>query len=285
MISQNENGMVMPVAPMYGGNYGNGCGFGGDWGSWIILFLIFGLFGNNTWSNGGNNQLPWLLSASRNNDNDVQAGFNQAAITGQLSGIQSDINNGFANVQTSLCGGFANVNATVNGAQNAISQQLYANQIADMNQRFTDTLAMSNQMNNLASGLQNCCCENRSGLADIKYTIATENCADRSAVNEGVRDIITAQTASTQRILDQLCQDKIDAKNDEIARLRQEVAMKDLAASQASQNALIQAGFSQEVDQLYNRLNSCPVPSTPVYGKTPIFTCGNTAYGCGCGAA
>lgn len=59
--------------------------------------------------------------------------------------------------------------------------------------------------------------------------------------------------------------------------------MKDLAASQVAQNAFIAQGFSNEVDQLYNRLASCPVPSTPVYGRTPIFTCSqNVAGGCGC---
>lgn len=282
MIANGNDGMIMPVAPMYGNNAGFG---NGDWGSWIILFLIFGMFGygNNGFGGmGGMNGLyPWL-----NNSNQMNEGFRDQMINGNIQSIQNDITAGFGNVQNSLCGGFAGVNAGIAAAQNAISTQMYGNQIADMNQRFTDTLAVTNQMNNLANGLQNCCCENKSGLADLKYTVATENCADRTAVSDGIRDVIAAQTASTQRILDQLCQDKIDAKNDEIARLRQEVAMKDLAASQTAQNAFIQQGFSNEVDQLYNRLNTCPVPSTPVYGKTPIFTCGNGSYaGCGCGVA
>ena len=226
-----------------------------------------------------------LLNANNRTLDAVTTGFDNSAVMSQLGDINGAIINGFANNATALCGGFANVNAAITGAQNSLSQQLYTNQIADMNQRFTDTLAQSNQMNNLAAGLQNCCCENRAGLADIKYTIATENCADRQAISDGLRDILTANTASTQRILDQLCQDKIDAKNDEIARLRQEVAMKDLAASQTAQNAFIQNGFSQEVDQLYNRLNSCPISTVPIYGKQPIFTCGNGTYaGCGCGA-
>lgn len=285
MITNGNDGMIMPVAPMYGAN-GNCSGFGnGDWGSWIILFLIFGMFGygNNGFGGmGGMNVLyPWL-----NNSNQMNEGFRDQMINGNIQSIQNDITAGFGNVQNSLCGGFAGVNAGIAAAQNAISTQMYGNQIADMNQRFTDTLAMTNQMNNLANGLQNCCCENKSGLADLKYTVATENCADRAAVSDGIRDVIAAQTASTQRILDQLCQDKIDAKNDEIARLRQEVAMKDLAASQTAQNAFIQNGFSQEVDQLYSRLNNCPINTVPVYGKTPIFNCGNGSYaGCGCGVA
>ena len=287
MIGSENNGMYMPVAPAYGSGCNNG--FGDDWSSWIILLLIFGMFGNGGWGNGyGNNQLgydfPWLLNSNNRTVDSVTNGFDNAAITSQLGDIQGALTAGFANNATALCGGFAGVNATVNSAQNAIAQQLYTNQIADMNQRFTDAITQTNQMNNLAAGLQNCCCENRAGLADLKYTVATENCADRAAVADGIRDVIAANTASTQRILDQLCQDKIDAKNDEIARLRQEVAMKDLAASQTAQNAFIAQGFSNEVDNLYNRLNSCPVPCTPVYGKTPIFTCNGNYAGCGCGA-
>ena len=276
MIGSENNGMYMPVAPAYGSGCNNG--FGGDWGEWIILFLIFGMFGNGGWGNGfGNNQLgydfPWLLNSNNRTVDTVTNGFDNAALVGQLNGIQSSITNGFSNAEVAGC----------NRAMNQM-QTDYQNQIASMNQRFADTTAITAQMNNLAAGLQNCCCENRSGLADLKYTVATENCADRAAVADGIRDVIAAQTASTQKILDQLCQDKIDAKNDEIARLRQEVAMKDLAASQTAQNAFIQAGFSNEVDQLYNRLSNCPVPSTPVYGKTPIFTCNGNYAGCGCGA-
>jgi len=276
MIGSENNGMYMPVAPAYGSGCNNG--FGDDWSSWIILLLIFGMFGNGGWGNGfGNNQLgydfPWLLNSNNRTVDTVTNGFDNAALVGQLNGIQSSITNGFSNAEVAGC----------NRAMNQM-QTDYQNQIASMNQRFADTTAITAQMNNLAAGLQNCCCQNSAGLADLKYTVATENCADRQSISDGIRDIIATQTASTQKILDQLCQDKIDSKNDEIARLRQEVAMKDLAASQTAQNAFIQAGFSNEVDQLYNRLNSCPVPSTPVYGKTPIFTCNGNYAGCGCGA-
>ena len=44
------NGFYMPVAPAYGGGYGNGSGFfGGDW-AWIILLL---LIGGGGWGMGG----------------------------------------------------------------------------------------------------------------------------------------------------------------------------------------------------------------------------------------
>ena len=119
------------------------------------------------------------------------------------------------------------------------------------------------------------------GIANLTSTVLAENCADREALSNGIRDIISNQTASTQRILDQLCQDKIDAKNEKITDLQRELLMKDLQASQIAQNSFIAQGFANEVDQLYNRLSNCPVPSTPVYGRTPIFTCSNN-NGCGC---
>ena len=31
MLSSNQENFVMPVSPMYGGGYGGGMGFGGDW--------------------------------------------------------------------------------------------------------------------------------------------------------------------------------------------------------------------------------------------------------------
>ena len=91
-----------------------------------------------------------------------------------------------------------------------------------------------------------------------------------------------SQTNGTQAILDKLCQLELDAKNDKITDLERQLTMANLSASQTAQNAFIQKGFSDEVDALYNRLSNCPVPTTPVYGRTPIFTC-NSNNGCGCG--
>ena len=100
----------------------------------------------------------------------------------------------------------------------------------------------------------------------------------------GLKDVLINQTANTQRILDQLCNDEIDAKNEKIADLQRELQMADLKASQIEQTAILRQGQEAEVDALYNRLSNCPVPSTPVYGRIPIFTC-NGNNGCGCSAA
>ena len=298
LVNESGGDMVMPVAPMGTGYTGsNGFGWGGDGSFWIIILFLFAMFGGG-WGNGfgvgnGGGMMPYMMSNTTNND--VQRGFDQSAVMNGISGIQNAVTSGFGDIQTALCGGFAGVNAGVaNGfAQAEIAGN--ARQMANMNQMFGLQTGLSNQLNTIAMNQQNCCCENRAAVADLKYTVANEACADRAAVDGALRDVTAQGVANTtalmntinngiQSIKDQLCQDKIDSKNETIANLRQEIAMKDLAASQVAQNALIQQGFTNEVDQLYNRLNSCPVPTTPVYGRTPIFNCpGNQGVGCGCG--
>lgn len=285
MALTDENNMVMPVAPMYGNGGGFGGGFGGDWSSWIILFLIFGMFGG--WGNGfgggfggGADLYPWM-----NQNNQINDGFRDQMMNDNITSIRD----GVYGINNQLCSGFAGVNATVNGAQNAISQQLYTNQLADLERSFAAQTASTAGMNALQSQLAQCCCDNRAATADLKYTVATENCQDRYAAAENTRDIIESQTRSTQAILDKLCALELDGVKNQLAQaqrenvgLQNQLNMATLRESQTAQNAFIQQGFSNEVDALYNRLSNCPVPSTPVYGRTPIFTCGGN--GCGCGA-
>ena len=266
MALSNENGgngMVMPVSPMYGGgNGGFGNGFGSD-GWWILLLILFAGGWNNNGFGGGNmgGFAPYAI------DTGVQRGFDQAAV---MAGI-GDINAGIFGIQNSLCNGFAGVNQTVS---NGFAQAEIANnarQMADMQQMF-----------GLQSALQNCCCENRASIADLKYTVATENCADRTQSLMNTRDIIENQTRNTQAILDKLCSQEIENLKTANQNLRDQLNQSVLRESQTAQNAFIQNGFEREVDALYNRLNTCPVPSMPVYGRTPIFTCGSQ-NGCGCG--
>lgn len=287
-MALENNGVVttMPLAPSNGGGFG---GFGGD-GWWLILLLLcfgggWGGFGGG-FGGYGNAQLsydfPWLLNGQNAINANTNSGFRDAMINDGIGNIQSSITSGFGDVQTALCGGFAGVNASINNSQNAIAAQLYSNQIADLERSFAAQTANTQGLTALQAQLAQCCCDNRAATADLKYTVAAEECATRTTDTQNTQSVLNAINGGIQSIKDQLCQDKIDAKNDEIANLRQSLAMKDLAASQVAQNAFIAQGFSNEVDQLYNRLNSCPVPSTPVYGRTPIFTC-NQNGGCGCG--
>ena len=165
--------------------------------------------------------------------------------------LQHLLTTGFANAEVARC------NGTIDA----------------LNQRFTDTQFMTQNMNALSSQLAQCCCDNRLATANLGSDIAREACATRTADAQNTQSILGAINGGIQSIKDQICQDKIDAKNDEIAQLRQEVLFARGQASQTAQN-------QQIVDSIYNRLDTCPVGTTPVYGRTPIFTCNNN---CGCG--
>lgn len=266
----SSNGLFMPVAPAYsaGGN-GNGNGFGGDW-AWIILLLLLGWgnngFGGNNGGYGGGNVLyPWM-----NQSNQISDGFRDQMINGTINGIQNNVVSGFGDIQNSLCAGFAGVNASIANAQMADLERSFAAQTANM-QGF----------NALQSALSTCCCENRAATADLKYTVATENCQDRYAAAQNTRDIIDAQTRSTQAILDKLCALELDGLKQDNANLRQQLNMANLAASQTAQTAELRQSGATQLNQLVSELRSCPIPAQPVYGTTPIFTCGQN-QGCGC---
>ena len=277
----DESGVnaTMLVSPTGGLQNGGGFGgFDGNSGWWILLLFL--LIGGNGWGNngggfGGNGGLyPWM-----NQSNQINDGFRDQMINDNITEIRS----GVAGLSTQLCNCCSDVQMALANGFAGVEQGANARQIANMQTAFGAQTAVTQGLNDVAMNLQNCCCENRAGIADLKYTVATENCADRAALSDGIRDLLANQTANTQRILDQLCNDKIDAKNEKIAELQNQLNMASLRESQIAQNAFIQQGFSDEVDQLYNRLSNCPVPSTPVYGRTPIFTCNNNGCGCGCG--
>lgn len=163
---------------------------------------------------------------------DIQRGFDQSALVNGLSDINGAITNGFYNSQANL----------------------------------------TNQLNTIGMSLQNCCCENRAGLADLKYTIATENCADRQAVTDALRDVIANNTANTQAILDKLCQQEIDALKSENQRLQMESYLANLAASQNAQTGTLLADNAAQTANLLRSLNPTPVPAYVVPNP-----------GCGCG--
>ena len=308
LTDENGNGgMVMPVAPM--GGYGNNGGFfGGDW-AWILLLL---LIGGNGWGFGGFGGMggmmwpmmmggmgagygldylyPWL-----NNSQHISDGFRDQYLNTQIGDMRTDVNRGFGDVQLGIAGVNQNICQTgngivsaVTGAQNALAQQLYTNQIADMERSFAAQTAATAGNSALQAQIAQCCCDNRAATADLKYTVATENCADRTAAAQNTRDIIDAQTRGTQAILDKLCALELDGVKGQLAAAQREnlslqnaVNMATMQASQTAQTAQILAGQAAEIDGVYNRLKNCPVGTYPVCNPLSAPAYG----GCGCGAA
>lgn len=292
--TDRNNGFAYPY-PMYGANNGFGSGYGSDW-IWIILLLaLFGGFnGNGNGFGGGfNNDYAWLSNGQKEIMQNTNDGFNTLQLANQLTnlnnsvqGISTQLCNCCADVNSNLCNGFAGVNATVNAGFANAETSANARQMANMQQSFNNQIATLQGFNGVTSQLADCCCENRLATCQTQNIVQNEANATRFADANNTRDIIDSQNRNSQAILDKLCQLELDgvkaqveAKNDRIAELQTQLNMANLSASQTAQNAFIAQGFANEVDQLYNRLNSCPVPTTPVYGRTPIFTCNN---GCGC---
>ena len=270
LATNNNGGFAYPYPVMGGfGNSGFG-GFGSDGAIWLIVLLAL-IWGNNGNGNGGffgnggfDNGYAWLSNGQKDIMNNTTDGFNSLHLSNQIEGTRD----GIYSLSNQLCNSTSDITS-------AISNGFYSSEIAANNRavnQMQDTFALSRQF-------ADCCCENRLGIANLTSTVISENCADREALSNGIRDIISSQTANTQRILDQLCNDKIDAKNEKIADLQREILMKDLQASQTAQTATLRLGQEAEVDALYNRLSNCPVPTVPVYGRQPIFTCNNS---CGC---
>ena len=250
-LTENEGmGTTMLVQPSGTANGGFG-GFGNGDGWWILLLFL--LLGNNGWGNngnfGGNGGLyPWM-----NQTEQINGGFRDQMINTNISGIKDAI----TGISAQLCNGFSQAEISNN-----------ARQMASMNQNFA-----------VQSALQNCCCENRASIADLKYTVATEACADRSAISDALRDVLAANTASTQRILDQMCADKIDAKNEKIAELQRELQMAQLASSQRSQTQTLLADNALQTAALEQYL--APVPRPAYIVQNP--NCCTQNFGCGCG--
>lgn len=251
-LMDNNNGMVMPVSPMYGGNgYGNGFGYGGDGLFWIIiLFLFAGM--NGGWGNGfGNGNagtiLPFMMNQS--SQSEVQRVVDQQSVMTGISALSAAQANGFANAEISRCNGLYN---------------------------------LTSQLNTIAMNQQNCCCENRAAVADLKYTMAQEAAATRANTD-----------AKVQNVMDKLCQLEMDGikqnYENRIANMQNTIdglrTMNSNArfdASQNAQTAAIQAGqrtLANEIEQYV-----LPTPR-PAYVVQNPNCCAQQTFGCGCGVA
>ena len=267
------------LAAVVGTNRNDGFGFGGDGAWWIILlFLVLGGgWGNGFGGNGGAGGLyPWLNQTDNINEGfrDQMLNDNITSIRDGVFGLSTQLCNSTAGTQMAIANGFSQAEIAANGRQ-----------MANMNTAFAAQTAMNAGFNGLQSQLAQCCCDNRLATCQTQNIVQSEGSATRFADANNTRDIIDSQTRGTQAILDKLCSLELDAKNDTIAQLRQELIFARGQASQDVQTAALRQSDATTANQLISELRSCPIPSMPVYGQTPIFTCGCGGNGgCGCGA-
>jgi len=288
MALTDENGgtnTTMLVQPSGFGGYGNGGGFfGGDW-AWIILLL---LIGGNGWGFGGfgggmMGMMPWMMGGMNgfgldylypwlNNSQHISDGFRDQQLNTQIGDLRSDVNRGFGDVQLGISGLGRQICETGNTITGAVRDGFSAAEIA----------ANGRQMANMQQGFGI-----QQGISDLKYTVATENCADRAALAQGLQQqsmqgmsntnaLMTALRDGFQSIKDELCADRLDAERRDNANLRSELMYARGQASQVAQT-------SQIVDNIYNRLSQCPVNTVSVYGNQPVFRCAGPVTGNTCG--
>lgn len=242
-LSSDNTVMTMPVTPAYqGGGYGNSM-WGGDWASWIILFLIFGMFGwgngfgGGFGGNGGTNGPGFQGWATRA---DINEGFALNGLQNGQNSIRDAVSNGFHGVDNAVC-----------------------------------TLGYQTQQgfNALGAQMAQCCCDTQRTIDGVNYNMATQACDTRNTIQNSTRDIIDNANANSRAILDFLTQDKITTLQAENQSLK-------LAASQANQNSYLTATLDAQTNELIRRINPMPIPAYQV--PNPYAGCGCNPCGCGC---
>ena len=217
--------MTMPVAPtgMMGG------GFGGENGWWVILFIIL-LFG-------------WGRNGYGNNNGSVMDGY---VLTSDFASVERKLDA----VNNGICDSTFALNNAINGGF-ATAELSRANQQA----------ALMQQLNAMQMQSQECCCENRAAIAQVRYDMATQTCDTRNTVQTAARDIVENANANSRAILDFLTQSKLQDLQSANQELR-------LAASQAAQN-----------NYLISQLRPTPIPSYPSCNP---WASGSYTGCCGC---
>lgn len=248
-MSLSDGGVqaTMPVAPVNSSN-GNGFGWGGDGAWWIVLFLIFAAFGG--WGNG-------FGFGGGNNGGGVVDGY---VLASDFSNIERKIDS----VNQGLCDGFYQQAQLVNGTNMAMANGFAQAELSRCNQQ----AALMQQLNNMAMQAQECCCENRAAIAQVRYDMATQACDTRNTVQNTTRDIIDAMNCGFRSIDQRLTAQELAAKDAKIAEQNQQLFGYQLAASQAAQN-----------NYLVSTLRPSP---SPAYVVANPYCC-NSGYNYGCG--
>lgn len=245
-MSLSDGGVqaTMPVAPVNSSN--GGFGWGGE-GSWFIIILF--LFAFLGWGNGG-----W---GNNGNSGGVVDGY---VLTSDFANVERKIDS----VNQGLCDGFYQQAQLVNGTNMAMANGFAQAELSRCNQQ----AALMQQLNNMAMQAQECCCENRAAIAQVRYDMATQACDTRNTVQNTTRDIIDAMNCGFRSIDQRLTAQELAAKDAKIAEQNQQLFGYQLAASQAAQN-----------NYLVSTLRPSP---SPAYVVANPYCC-NSGYNYGCG--
>ena len=191
-----DNGTgIMPVMPV-------GDTAGGNSFMWIFgLLILLGLFNGNGFG-GFNNAIGYENLAT---SNEVQRGFDNQNLQAQTRDILAAVNSGTAQ-------SVAATNQTFHDSLSAM-QSLY-------NETARDIAALGVGQANMLANQNACCCDTKmliqSSASDAQSAIAQtryEAAMNTASINANT-------TAQTQRILDALAQDKIEALQNQINALQ-----------------------------------------------------------------
>lgn len=236
MMNSTGYSLADIAAATGGANNRNNDGFGGDGWGWIWILLIFGIFGG--WGFGG-----------------FGGGFGGGANNPGLQGLatRADINEGFAlnGIERSLAGITQGICDSTYALNSAITNGFSANQL----QLCNGFNGVNQGFNALQAQLAQCCCDNREAISQVRYDMATQACDTRNTIQNTTRDILENNNSNTRAILDFLTQDKLATLQAENQNLK-------LAASQANQNAVLQAAMTANTAEIIRRTgNDCPIPA------------------------
>lgn len=239
----SNNYTLSDIAAVTDGNRNNSGMFGGDWSAWIILFLLFGMFGGGYGFGGG---------------------FGAFGGGAGLQGIvtRADINEGFA---------LNNLQGGINSIQQGICDSTYAL-----------TNSINSGFHGVERQIADCCCGTQRAIDSVNFNIAKGFCDLGNAVNTSTRDVLENANNNTRAILDFLTNDKIESLRAENQALKMSVSQTNqnavlMAAMDANKAEILRRTGAECPTPAY-----IVQPPTPVTFPVNNCGCGGgSAYGYG----
>lgn len=211
----------------------NDCCNDNNWGNggfmWVFFLFFLLAWGGNGWGFNRNNENGNLTRA------ELCESFNFNDLQRQLLGVQNGLCDGFYAMNTTMLQGF-------NGVQR------------DLCNGFN---GVNNNITQLGYQMKDCCCETNRNIDAVRYENAQNTC-----------QIMQNNDRNTQRIIDTMTQNTIQALRDKLEDRDRDVMTRDFQLSQQAQNAY-----------LVNQLRPCPIPAYPVC--SPYESYFNNNRGCG----